>query len=1066
MTRTTREDRGTALSDFQRATAEHAFRRLYRDQDSSRRFLVADETGLGKTHVAQEVIAQTLEHLEQVDHVGRIDIVYVCSNADIAAQNIRKLNATGSESPSFATRLTLLIRQPNVLKPAPGGTGKPATFVAFTPATSFQFGWQLGTATERAVLYVLLHDHLGFRCARATAAERIFQGGVSSRQRFVDWYVARVRSGPFESSIQRTFLEAFDRSSERGSLVALIEEVAGRKTLTDSQRASARQIVGGLRRMLARAAVSALEPDLVILDEFQRFRELLDVKSGGEAAELAHEFFNQSDARVLLLSATPYKPFTYAEEAEDGGGHYADFLKTLEFLAASDEPVDSLQADLDAMRQAALAGEPTAAIRDRVQAQLRRWIARTERPTGDSRATTLDTTTNQFRVLSDDFSGFVALRRVADEVKAPLGVEYWKSAPYFLNFLSGYRVGERVRDWMKDAELRARLVPLFNGAQRIDRSDVERFRPLDWANARMRALYGATLKQGWWRLLWMPPSLPYHNLGGAYASIDSTEITKQLIFSSWVAAPAAIASLLSYEVQRQIFTGAGHGTNTPAARAALSRRLDYRMADGRPASMSTLALFWPQPTVAERTDPLDAARDHAESPSVERLLEWASDRVEAVVGSNGSTNSTASAVWHWFAPVQAERGSALASALIGEWRGNLADALRGASPDHWSEEERGEALVAHVRQLQEALGDWTPESERPADLVATSALLGLGAPGNIAWRALKRLRRTGDAVTELGHWRAAAILASGLRSLFARPNATLLLDNLYGGASSARADEGAYWRRVARYCIDGGLQAVLDEYIHHLAGESGANTTTDEGLISLAAIARRAIAVRESVNRATDIDHFDGEGIAFPSRFAMRFGGTRQSQDEARLPEVRAAFNSPFWPFVLATTSIGQEGVDFHWWCHSVVHWDLPGNPVDFEQREGRVDRYKGHAIRKNVAAEHRSAALAPEVGDPWTAVFEAAAAEEDDGLGDLSPYWIYPGDAQLHRRIMAFPLSRDEDRWVRLQESLALYRLAFGQPRQEDMLAVLKRRGVDGDPERIAEMRIDLRPPALDAVR
>jgi len=37
-------------------------------------------------------------------------------------------------------------------------------------------------------------------------------------------------------------------------------------------------------------------------------------------------------------------------------------------------------------------------------------------------------------------------------------------------------------------------------------------------------------------------------------------------------------------------------------------------------------------------------------------------------------------------------------------------------------------------------------------------------------------------------------------------------------------------------------------------------------------------------------------------------------------------------------------------------------------------------------------------------------------------------------------------------------------KPGQEDMLAVLKRRGVEGDPERIAEMRIDLRPPAPDA--
>ena len=176
MTRQTREGREAALSDFQRATAEHAFRRLYLDQDSSRRFLVADETGLGKTHVAKEVIALTIEHLQGVDDVQRIDIVYVCSNADIAAQNIRKLSVTGSKSPSFATRLSLLITQPDVLTPA-AGEGKPTTFVAFTPATSFQFGRQLGKAEERAVLCVLLRDHLGLRRARATAAQRVFQGG-------------------------------------------------------------------------------------------------------------------------------------------------------------------------------------------------------------------------------------------------------------------------------------------------------------------------------------------------------------------------------------------------------------------------------------------------------------------------------------------------------------------------------------------------------------------------------------------------------------------------------------------------------------------------------------------------------------------------------------------------------------------------------------------------------------------------------------------------------------------------------------------------------------------------
>ena len=1042
------------LSDFQLATARHAFRRLYRDQDSTRRFLVADETGLGKTHVAREVIAEAIRHLQHVDHVERIDIVYVCSNADIAAQNIRKLNVTGSEGASFATRLSLLITQPELLEQDSGGDGKPTTFVAFTPATSFQFGWQLGRKEERAVLYVLVSDHLGLRGAHATAAQRVFQGSVSSRKRFFERDVLYARSQRFEPCIRKAFLKEFERSRERTDLISLIDDVEGSRALTETQHARGRSVIGKLRRMLARAAVRALDPDLVILDEFQRFKDLLDVEVGGEAAELADDLFRQRDARVLLLSATPYKPFTYAEEAAMGTDHYADFIETLHFLTDSQEPVDSVRTDLDSLRHAVLSGEPTATIRDRVQSQLRRWIARTERPSG-SGPVTIDTSTGPDSVRAEDFTGFLSLRRVADEVRAPLTVEYWKSAPYFLNFLRGYRVGEKVRDSMKEPDSRGRLVPLFQGAQRIAKSDVQQFQPIEWANARMRALADETLSQGWWRLLWMPPSLPYHSPGGPYESVDSTAITKRLIFSSWVAAPTAIASLLSYEVQRLIFRG---------PKPANLNRLDYRIPDGRPASMSTLALFWPQPELASRTDPLTAAQDYPDPPSVDSLLGWARGRLESLVGQGGSASSTASAAWYWFAPVLAERGGELASDLLRQTSDRLAEAMTGPAPDH-GQIDVPRALVAHVEHMLRALVGETPESERPADLLETSSLLGLGAPGNIAWRALGRLRRAGDSVTELGRWQAAAILASGLRSLFSRPEATLLLDSVYGSSSTTGEDEGAYWRKVARYCIDGGLQAVLDEYIHHLAGESGVDTTTDEGLISLASRARRAIAVRGSVYLATDIDHFDGEGIAFASRYALRYGSTRYTQDEARLPEVRAAFNSPFWPFVLATTSVGQEGIDFHWWCHSVVHWNLPANPVDFEQREGRVDRYKGHAIRKNVAAAHRTAALASGVNDPWNAVFQAAAEEDRDGLGDLKPFWMYPGDASLNRRIMALPLSRDAEQWKQLQESLALYRLAFGQPRQEDMIATLQRRGITVGDDQFADLRIDLRPPAQEGI-
>ena len=86
----------------------------------------------------------------------------------------------------------------------------------------------------------------------------------------------------------------------------------------------------------------------------------------------------------------------------------------------------------------------------------------------------------------------------------------------------------------------------------------------------------------------------------------------------------------------------------------------------------------------------------------------------------------------------------------------------------------------------------------------------------------------------------------------------------------------------------------------------------------------------------------------------MRLADYRdEAGSTARLNVVRDAFNSPFRPFVLATTSIGQEGLDFHPYCHRLYHWNLPHNPVDLEQREGRVHRYKGHAIRLNVAANH-----------------------------------------------------------------------------------------------------------------
>ena len=180
------------------------------------------------------------------------------------------------------------------------------------------------------------------------------------------------------------------------------------------------------------------------------------------------------------------------------------------------------------------------------------------------------------------------------------------------------------------------------------------------------------------------------------------------------------------------------------------------------------------------------------------------------------------------------------------------------------------------------------------------------------------------------------------------------------------------------------------------------------------------------------------------NHFAMRFGVQERDDGKAggREGQVRQAFNSPFWPFVLASTSVGQEGLDFHAYCHSVMHWNLPSNPVDLEQREGRVHRYKGHAIRKNVATQHGVSVLGGGSKDVWNALFEAALEQSSNG-GGLVPYWLFPlaGGAHIDRHVPALPLSRDADQLRALKRSLAAYRMVFGQPRQDDLMTFLLER-------------------------
>src|SRR5207253_3020818 len=126
----------------------------------------------------------------------------------------------------------------------------------------------------------------------------------------------------------------------------------------------------------------------------------------------------------------------------------------------------------------------------------------------------------------------------------------------------------------------------------------------------------------------------------------------------------------------------------------------------------------------------------------------------------------------------------------------------------------------------------------------------------------------------------------------------------------------AYWRASLEYCVAGNLQAVLDEYLHILPDRLGILDSSDQDAAPrLASAVREALLVRTVSYSCHDV--VEGpDGLRFQQgrhrlrgRFALRFGQerTEETGDATRTSQVRDAFNSPFWPFVLATTSVGQE---------------------------------------------------------------------------------------------------------------------------------------------------------------
>lgn len=990
----------SAPKPFQEATVKAAIA-AFSDLGGRRRFLVADEVGLGKTVVAKEVARRM-----SGDGERPLVIYYIANGHAVSHQNKGRVVGFLGKSEREAAiatpdRLSLI-----------AVARRPASRVlvyALTPATSFQ-GTRArltgGRTGERAFLKVLLEQAYPAFAGNhdpgllQLSARASWDGAVPDAR-------AKLAASPphllqrFRQALAIEFCQPVRRQLD---LAAYGDAELNIRPLKPGT------FVGRLRRALALATLRHQPPDLVILDEFQRYRQLLD---DSEADPLLKALLDPegADAKpaILLLSATPYPHLATRWEEARGMLAQKELLKLVGFLAGPEvsDRASTLFGDFgDRLRDIAaqddanhpeLAGMVAEAgrLRNALRTLLTPVMSRTERDSVTSRDPLAGTRSLRAEPTVEDFQVYRHLVESFPDKMRYEALPYWSSVP-----LPAQSLGPRYAAWKK-----AKIKAVPKALAHMTPARRNKFAvPSSWPDAKLRALSGIAPPKSL-SLPWVAPSLPWWPLAADWKRADSDP--KLLMFSRFRATPPSVAALLSFGVEAHCLPRQSGSYEKAYAR----RRFKLTAIPG-----PVMAAFHPSPWLIRHTDPLTKA-----GTSIGKIREEVQRQILAALPRGIVEDRTAKArrrhrsIGQVLASIESSAGLTTQSAE--GWSAAIGDDL---------------AAKAAVKQWRQAKSIDRLSRAELADLVAYA----IGAPGVALGRALVR---HDPSILEPGRYAELVQLSwQGLRAYLDNP---VILASLPGKNAVAK---------VMGAVVDGGFESLIDEHcwlrVQNL--EDGATGLVQD--------------VRSSLGLRAGTFSFHGIGgsphkIPVRCHVAVPFGDAEPEPEpepavkaEGGLPktasirpdEVRRSFNTPFWPHVLATTSVGQEGLDFHPWCARVVHWDISSNPLDLEQREGRIQRFAGLAVRRKLSRLLRADVFKDPTmtsGSPWRCLQRHAERLVD--ASGLQPWWVLDG-AEIERYVFERPFGRDVTRFAHLREQRMIYRLALGQPNQEDFVEVLSRAG------------------------
>jgi hypothetical protein len=938
-------------------------------------------------------------------------VFYVASNLSFAHQNRRKLlelltsEDEQKEAAATADRLTLIANRR--LRP----TNDSLHLYTLTPATSvpmYRRRGGLGRLEERALIFRLLRGRFPSLSDNNSFAAicRGRSAKLSTWNRAVD----RHESIQDVQELQDEFIRALTLDGRFGS------SVNAKSILEAACREKRSSFIGGFRNALALAVLKDVHPDLIILDEFQKFRDLLIDGPGTVPDEVTAALRGggrRGGPALLLLSATPYRLYSSRQDEAEGVSHQKEFLELIRFLFGADQRSPALiQGALREFGARMLSSETPDLgklddLRIRIQTLLRPVMSRTERA-DDAAARSHDREQHPTANLSSDdlrvFKNWTQRLLSGTERKgftkndlAAFAVPYWLSIPLPIQMMGRGYVAWR----LAERHQRRRGEPLLRCAQR------NRLATPLWPHPQFRSLLEIA-KTTRLALPWVSPSFPWWEARGPWAEVGADE-GKLLVFSRFKAVPPALASLLSYNLEAAF---AGRLRNYE--RAGEVRPLQFK--EDRPALP---ALFLPSPILIAFTDPRRG--------NVSTLRDVRNSMIRQVTGLLKELG----------VPIRRRGKRRPFWKLVVALEGHADGASRSDLPT-WA--ELSAALRHGLRDQPEVMTGVNTQWNKVARAglesiseteIATLAEFALSGPGVALGRALFRFDSGCLSPERYGHLLAASW--HGLRPYLNRA--------LFQAVLSRRGQP--YTDAIREAVVSGNFESVLDEHLW-ITSKLDADS-----ILRYARDLPSALSLRDGRHRVHEPGAGD-DGFTLRCHAAMPFAdakvetGDSGEEGHLRTDDLRRSFNSPFWPHVLTTTSVGQEGLDFHVWCKQLLHWDLCSSPLDLEQREGRIQRFGGLSVRRAMAAQLKEAVSEAKPGaSPWKTIASVAEGHFGDASG-RSPWWSFPGET-IDRFFVKLPNSRSIQRFDDLSRQRAAYRLALGQPHQQDFIETVSRLPNDG---------------------